>query len=49
MFFPGNGMEKELYPEIVKELEALAEKARSDLGDELQERCGIREKKSFPN
>lgn len=31
---------KELYPEIVKELQALAEKARTDLGDDLQERTG---------
>ena len=31
---------KEIYPEIVKELQALAEKARTDLGDDLQERTG---------
>ncbi|MBA7550212.1 hypothetical protein ES705_42722 [subsurface metagenome] len=31
---------KELYPEVVVELEALAEKARVDLGDDLQERNG---------
>jgi len=30
----------ELYPEVVKELETLAEKARADMGDELQERTG---------
>ena len=31
---------KELYPEIVKELEDLAEIARNDLGDDLNNRIG---------
>ena len=31
---------KELYPEIVKELENLAEIARNDLGDDLNKRIG---------
>ncbi len=31
---------QDMYPEIVRELEALAEKARADLGDELTERTG---------
>jgi len=31
---------KELYPEIVAELETLVEKARQDLGDDLTERTG---------
>jgi len=31
---------KEKFPEIVKILEAIAEKARQDLGDELQNRIG---------
>lgn len=31
---------KEMYPDMVKQLEALAEEARADLGDDLQKRTG---------
>ena len=31
---------KDLYPKIVQEIEILAEKARNDLGDNLQKRIG---------
>ena len=37
---------KDLYPEVVTELEILAEKAREDLGDDLQQRKGLNVRKS---
>jgi len=44
---PGEAYDvKDLYPEVVAELEMLAEKAREDLGDDLQQRKGVNVRES---